>query len=69
MDFGKALEHLKAGKSVRRAQWPEDVNLRRVTRRGGKPGLLRGRELDSVEPADVFADDWTVVDDDNGLAR
>lgn len=64
MDFGKALELIKQGKPVRRAQWPADVSLRRVTRRGGKPGLLRGRELDNVEPADLFADDWALVEDD-----
>lgn len=64
MDFGKALEHLKAGRPVRRAQWPEDVSLRRIGDRNGKPRLLRGRDLDRVEPADVFADDWSLVDDD-----
>lgn len=63
MDFGKALEHLKAGKPVRRAQWPEDVSLRHVPGRDGKPRLLRGRELSNVATADAFADDWTVVED------
>lgn len=62
MKFGKALEHLEAGKSVRRAEWPEDVTLRRITRRG-KPALLRGRELSQVAPADVFAEDWSIVED------
>lgn len=64
MDFGKAVELMKQGKTVRRAQWPHDVNLRRVTRRG-KPRLLRGRELDNVDPDDVFADDWALVEDDH----
>lgn len=64
MDFGKALEHLKAGKPVRRAQWPEDVSLRAVASRDGRPRLLRGRELSTVAPADVFADDWSLVDEE-----
>ncbi len=63
MNFGKALELINAGKPVRRAKWPSDVSLRRVEGRGGRPGLLRGRELTSVEPEDVFADDWTVVEE------
>lgn len=63
MDFGKALEHLKAGKPVRRAQWPEDVSLRRLEGQDGKPKLLRGRELSTVAPADVFAEDWTLVEE------
>jgi hypothetical protein len=67
MDFGKALEHLKAGQPVRRAQWPEDVSLRLANAvtadPQAKPVLVRGRAW-TFEGADLLAEDWTLAKDD-----
>lgn len=63
MKFGDAVEALKAGKPVRRLQWPEDVSLRHVPGPGGKPRLLRGRELTQITPTEAFAEDWILVEE------
>lgn len=66
MDFGKALEHLKAGKPVRRTQWPEDVSLRLANvaqaEPEAKPVLVLGRTW-SFKGDDLLADDWSVVEE------
>jgi hypothetical protein len=66
MDFGKALEHLKAGKPVRRAQWPEDVSLRLANVAAAEPQpqpvLVLGRTW-SFKGDDLLADDWSVVEE------
>jgi hypothetical protein len=64
MDFGEALKSLKAGKPVRRAQWPEDVSLRlgNVADAEAKPALVLGRAW-RFQNDDLLADDWTVVEE------
>lgn len=65
MDFGEALKNLKAGKPVRRAQWPEDVSLRLANvvtaNPKAKPVLVRGRTW-TFEGADLLAEDWTAAE-------
>lgn len=65
MDFGKALEHLKVGKPVRRALWPEDVALRLANvaaAEEAKPVLVLGRSW-AFKGDDLLADDWSVVEE------
>lgn len=65
MDFGEALKNLKAGKPVRRAQWPEDVSLRLANvvtaDPEGAPVLVLGRHW-SFQGADLLAEDWAIVE-------
>lgn len=69
MDFSDALKSLKAGKPVRRAQWPADVSLRLanvVTAEPEvKPVLVLGRTW-PFKGDDLLADDWTLVEDGHG---
>lgn len=66
MDFGKALEHLKAGKPVRRAQWPEDVSLRLANVAQAEPApspvLVLGRTW-TFKGDDLLAEDWAVLEE------
>lgn len=66
MDFGEALKNLKAGRPVRRAQWPADVSLRLANvvtaDPEARPVLVRGRTW-AFEGADLLADDWTIVEE------
>jgi hypothetical protein len=69
MDFGEALKSLRAGKPVRRKQWPADVSLRLANvvtvEPEGKPVLVLGRRW-SFQGDDLLADDWTTVEPQGG---
>jgi hypothetical protein len=66
MDFGDAFRELKRGARVRRASWPEDVTLfgRCATCGGELVELVRGRDWVPTK-ADLWADDWRVVEEDS----
>jgi len=63
MDFGQAFAAAKAGQDVRRRAWPEDVTLfSRCSTCGSVVKLVRGRDWAPTH-ADLWAEDWEVVEE------